>query len=275
MEKENGYEYVDLGLSVKWATFNVGATKPYEYGDHFAWGETEKYNNNSIRNYVDTNSIITLDLKNDVAHVKWGGNWRMPTREEMEELNNNCNWELYEEDNSEFNGVVGYKVTSNLKGYTNRFIFLPAAGYRLGDGKCDVGNHGYYWTSSPNKDFPSSAWSFYYNIRDIFHFTHPKYEHYLGQSIRPVCPSEAWSWSGISVALNKESASLQIGQTLNLYLSIKKGEDIVFYPITWTSNNPSIASVNSDGHVIANAAGNAVITGTFHGVSACCNIVVE
>ena len=136
------HEYVDLGLSVKWATCNVGASKPEDNGNLYAWGETEvkeqytmrtskwgspfslkKYNINSEQGTVDNKT--TLDLEDDVAHVTWGGNWRMPTREEMDELHDNCTWEW-----TTINGVNGYRVTSKKQGYTNRSIFLPASGYK-------------------------------------------------------------------------------------------------------------------------------------------------
>ena len=105
------HECIDLGLSVKWATCNVGAIKPEEYGDYYAWGETEtkdvydwssykwcngssdtltKYNPFKVQGIVD--SITTLDPNDDVAHVKWGGSWRMPTASEFRELMDNCKW---------------------------------------------------------------------------------------------------------------------------------------------------------------------------------------
>jgi hypothetical protein len=91
----NGHAYVDLGLSVKWATCNVGANSPWHYGDYYAWGETatkSTYTENSyvadIKNHEDINGTTF-----DVARIKWGGNWRMPTKTEFEELVDNCSWE--------------------------------------------------------------------------------------------------------------------------------------------------------------------------------------
>ena len=119
------YEAVDLGLSVKWAAYNVGATKPEEYGGYYAWGETEeksnytwgthkwcngsydtmtKYCTNSSYGTVDNK--IVLDPEDDVAHVKWGGDWRMPTFGELHELYSNCTWLWIT-----INGINGYKVT--------------------------------------------------------------------------------------------------------------------------------------------------------------------
>ena len=201
------YEYVDLGLSVKWAIFNVGATKPEEYGDYFAWGETEpktdyscstykwcngsystltKYCNNSgYGNDGFTDTLIVLTLEDDVAHVKWGGSWRMPTKAERDELRNNCIWTWYSSGNSEFGGVAGYKVTSKIEGYTNRSIFLPAAGYRHGTGFSGVGYYGSYWSSSLHTASPFYAWRIIFDSSNV---RTNSVERGLGLSVRPVCP---------------------------------------------------------------------------------------
>ena len=162
-------EYVDLGLSVKWATCNLGATSPEEYGDYYAWGETEtkssyseetyKYYKSDAENkgytkyvpssYANTHGYMgvydnksVLDLEDDVAHVKLGGKWRMPTNAEIDELINNC---LSYKDT--YNGINGRKFTSKKSGYTDKWIFLPAAGYRSGN-KIEWNTDGYYWSSS-------------------------------------------------------------------------------------------------------------------------------
>ena len=130
------HEYVDLGLSVKWATCNMGASSPEEYGDYYAWGETEtkstydwntykwcKGSENTLTKYCTDSDYGTVDNKtvldpeDDVAHVKWGGNWRMPTDAEIEELRENCIWKWTTQ-----NGKNGYKVTSKKNGNS---IFLP------------------------------------------------------------------------------------------------------------------------------------------------------
>ncbi|MBR4842812.1 MAG: hypothetical protein IK006_06955 [Bacteroidaceae bacterium] len=194
---------VDLGLSVKWASWNVGANNPWEYGDYYAWGETEpktdyswstykwcngsydtqnKYNTNSSYGTVDNKT--TLDPEDDVAHVKWGGNWRMPTKAEQDDLRNKCTWTWYGSGNTEFNGIAGYKVTSNIEGYTDRFIFLPAAGCRYDTDLNDVGGYGDYWSSSLNAN-PGRAWDIYFNSSYVS--TGRDYRYY-GFSVRPVCP---------------------------------------------------------------------------------------
>ena len=189
------YEYVDLGLSVKWATFNVGASKPEEYGNYYAWGETEtkstynwstykwcngssttltKYNNSSSYGTVDNKT--TLDASDDVAHVKWGGNWRMPTKAEYDELlnSNNCTWTWTTQ-----NGVNGYRVTSKKTGYTNKSIFLPAAGWYNSSGynteKC------VYWSKSLS--IPQGAYLIFGNTWES-----NASNRNVGCSVRPVCP---------------------------------------------------------------------------------------
>ena len=189
----NGYEYVDLGLSVKWATCNVGASSPEEFGGYYAWGEIEEKENYSWNTYkwcngsydtqtkyctsssygtVDNKTV--LDPEDDVAHVKWGGTWRMPTLEEQIELLYNCTWSWTTQ-----NGVNGYKVT----GPNGNSIFLPAAGCRIGTEVSGRGSGGCYWSSSLDSDssyraydlyFPSGGYGLGYDSRC------------LGQSVRPV-----------------------------------------------------------------------------------------
>lgn len=151
-------ESIDLGLSVKWASYNVGAESPEEYGGYYAWGETEeksdyswstykwcngsydtqiKYCTDSYYGTVDNKTI--LEPEDDAATVNWGGNWRMPTLSEMEELMNECDWVW-----TSVNGVNGYLVT----GSTGNSIFLPAAGCRYGTDVSYRGSLGYYWSAT-------------------------------------------------------------------------------------------------------------------------------
>ena len=197
VDLHNGHEYVDLGLSVKWATCNVGATKPEEYGDYFAWGETQpksnydwstykwcngsyytqtKYNTNSSYGTVDNKT--TLDLGDDAARANWGGSWRMPTDAELTELREQCTWTWTTQ-----NGVYGYKVTSKKSGYTSKSIFLPAAGDRYDRSHGDAGIIGYYWSSSLSTGSPYNAWSV------DFSSGYCRYNYYrsYGFSVRPVC----------------------------------------------------------------------------------------
>ena len=197
MGSETGHTWVDLGLSVKWATCNVGSITPADYGDYFAWGETKtksyynwitykycKYGNNSLTKYNISSSYGEVDrkkelaLEDDAARANWGGGWRIPTDAEWTELRENCTcvWTTR-------NGVFGIKVTSIKPGYTDRSIFLPAAGYRNEGLLVDAGVSGGYWSSSVNPNAPFSAYSmdFYENSvgRDY-------YSRNGGFSVRPV-----------------------------------------------------------------------------------------
>ena len=187
-------EAIDLGLSVKWASCNVGATEPWEYGGFYAWGETEeksnyewstyeycngsntsmtKYCTDSFYGTVDNKT--TLEPEDDVAHVKWGGSWRMPTTSEQYELLNNCTWTW-----TTLNGVNGYRVT----GPNGNSIFLPAAGYRDGTGVYYQGAYGYYWSSSLRNYYSFSACLLCFN--NCYNFSED-YSRYYGRSVRPVC----------------------------------------------------------------------------------------
>ena len=192
------HEYVDLGLSVKWATCNVGANKPEEYGDYFAWGETEpkdyydwstykwcngsdntqtKYCTDSYYGTVDNKT--QLELSDDAARANWGGSWRMPTTEEQQELINNCTWTWTTQ-----NGVNGYKVTSKKNGNS---IFLPAAGCRNGsslDNAGSYGLYGLYWSSSLDTGDPVDAYELYF---DSVYMRWNYNNRHCGQSVRPVC----------------------------------------------------------------------------------------
>lgn len=141
----NGYEYIDLGLpsGLKWATCNIGATLPGEYGEYYSWGELvtkTSYDSDNCSTYGKRMNDISGDIQYDVARKEWGGTWRIPTKDEQHELIDNCTWELASQD-----GGVGYKVT----GPNGSYIFLPAAGYYHGTSLYDMKTYGYYWSSTP------------------------------------------------------------------------------------------------------------------------------
>ena len=169
-------QYVDLGLSVKWATFNVGASKPEDYGDYFAWGETQPKTSYSESNYSYTNNPTTLPLSADAAHANWGGSWRIPTDAEMTELREQCTWTWITQ-----NGVNGYKVT----GTDGNSIFLPAAGCRYDSSLNLAGSLGHYWSSSLNTGSPSNAWYVSFVSSSV---SRVDYIRSGGRSVRPVCP---------------------------------------------------------------------------------------
>ena len=240
---ESSVEYVDLGLSVKWATCNLGANAPEEYGDYYAWGdietyyedgyaqespqkhwkngksggysennykfyqreiaETDIYDNDGfliakagsvvaggytkyvLKSYADRwgfkgfyDGKTVLDIEDDVAHIKLGGKWRMPTSSEINELINNCTWTW-----ASYKGVNGYKVTSKKDGYTDKWIFLPAACERDDTSLRNVGSYGYYWSSSLDANYPYYANRLYFDSSDVSRFSSHRY---YGLSVRPV-----------------------------------------------------------------------------------------
>lgn len=202
---------VDLGLTsgLKWASCNVGASAPEEYGDYFAWGETEphyssqdpltwkddkigyywtnykfrtsgdSYNTVKFSKYVRSTYNVTgdnktkLDLDDDAAHVNWGDTWRMPTRTEWTELLTECTWTIQ-------NG--GGRLVTGPNGNT---IFLPGAGDRSNTSL--IVGHGFYWSSSLSADRPGSAWFMYFGL-DESGGIRMRYDgdRYIGFSVRPV-----------------------------------------------------------------------------------------
>ncbi len=195
---ESGHEWVDLGLSVKWATCNVGATKPEEYGNYYAWGETTTKSSYAGENYKWSNDGCDtftkyctnsdygtvdgkkeLELEDDAARANWGGAWRMPTDKEWTELYDKCAWKWTEDYKGI--GVRGYIVTSLTNGNA---IFLPTAGYRNYVALYGAGDNGRYWSSSLFTDYPCSAGCV--NFFSDYVYRSDK-SRYYGFSVRPVC----------------------------------------------------------------------------------------
>lgn len=200
----NGHEWVDLGLpsGTLWATCNVGASTPTDYGACFAWGETEpqadnayswssyKYCNgdyNKLTKYCNkasygdngfTDNLTTLEASDDAATANWGAGWRMPTNAEMEELYNNTivTW-------TRQNGVNGRIFTAS----NGNSIFLPAAGYHWDDIFDGTGSFGYYWLSSLDTGAPYRACRFYF-VSDYYYVSGSIRNG--GFSVRPVCPAQ-------------------------------------------------------------------------------------
>ena len=201
----NGHEYVDLGLpsGTLWATCNVGAKSPEDYGDYFAWGETRtkasfsnstykyskakihgeytkySYNTeNGYNGYVD--KLTTLEPNDDAATVNWGSGWRIPTKDECEELLKHTTKKV-----ETVHKVKGMRLT----GPNGQSIFLPAAGNRVDTKLLHNGTEGSYWSSSLNT-VVSAAWNFYCNCKskscDMFDFN----DREIGHTIRPVCSAQ-------------------------------------------------------------------------------------
>ena len=174
----NGHQYVDLGLSsgLKWATCNIGADSPEDYGNYYAWGETEtkaEYTEDNSVTYGQQLNDISGNAQYDAAAANWGGSWRMPTRDEITELMYNCSWTPETQ-----NGVDGFKVTGN----NGNYIFIPASGYRDGSSSYIYGEC-YYWSSTPHQysnDYSYILYSDYeYQSEDMNY-------RYRGLTIRPV-----------------------------------------------------------------------------------------
>ena len=210
------HAYVDLGLpsGLLWATCNVGAENPEDCGDYFAWGETEPYytqgnaqstasgiwktgksdgyawssykwcngSYTTMTKYCTQSSYGTVDNKtvldpeDDAAHVQWGGKWRMPTYDELNELKTQCTWEW-----TQLNGVNGRKVT----GPNGNSLFLPAAGCRDGSSLYGVGSYGHCWSSSLDTSYSDIACSVGFDSSGVGWYG--SYRCY-GDSVRPVCP---------------------------------------------------------------------------------------
>ena len=190
-----GPEAVDLGLSVKWADINIDAYRPWERGHFYSWGELEpkelyrssnyrfyhegtmsltKYCNDKIYGYEEyTDSLTTLEPEDDVAHVKWGDGWRMPSKDEFLELmdTTNCVW-IY----TNMNGMTGYKVESKKNGNS---IFLPDASDSHGCGG------GLYWANCIEPDLAAAAPNLYFN-RAMNRLYINTYAREYGLTIRPV-----------------------------------------------------------------------------------------
>ena len=192
---ENGHEYVDLGLSVKWATCNIGADSTWYGGAHFEWGEVEprQWGDSKENKYCAYSSDITkyctiakygynglvddkiiLDAEDDAATINWGGRWRMPTKEEFDELCDNCTFEL-----QTLNGKIGYKVI----GKNGNFIFLPMPD--IEEGEAMWVRVGRYWSSSLYISLPFQAYQMVLEKYSV-----DVYDWYRDSSafIRPVCP---------------------------------------------------------------------------------------
>lgn len=195
-ESEPAGEAIDLGLSVKWASFNVGATKPEDYGGYYAWGETKEKDIYSLDTYKWCNGTLYsmtkycnrvedgivdnktyLDIEDDVACAKWGKNWRMPTQTEIQELIENCTWTW-----TKLNDVEGFVVSAR----NGNYIFLPAAGYKANTNSHYCGLYGCYWSSDLSMGVNYYSCYLYFDYGSASNSS--SFRNY-GRSVRPVCDS--------------------------------------------------------------------------------------
>ena len=286
-------QYVDLGLSVNWATCNVGAFVPEGYGKYYAWGETNskdvydwstyKYCNgtyNSLTKYCYVSSFgeygangfiddkITLDLEDDVANVEWGDEWHIPSRSEFNELFSNCSWTK-----TSRNGISGCLVTSNISGFTNQSIFLPAAGYKYSSSLVQAGNTLLYSINGLDTALPPNGCGCFHQYVESNYSCDGGRQ--IGLSVRPVRPSNNWA-NYITITLETESVELMLGHTLQLIPTVKHNNDVVVYEaVEFISDNPSVVTVSKTGLVKGINTGTAIITASISGKSATCTVTVK
>ena len=218
---ENGYEYVDLGLTsgTKWATCNVGAANPQVYGDYFAWGETATKSTYSWNTYLDGNITGPDDCgtgkdalngvtdiagtQYDAATANWGGKWRIPTKAQQDELRSECyfvwtsdykgsnvkGYIVYKAKADEDKGVRIFKNGTPSASYSlsDAHVFLPVAGYRSDGDILEAGSCCYYWASSLHIGSPEDAWGVYIDSNFLGVSDSNRY---YGQSVRAVIPAE-------------------------------------------------------------------------------------
>lgn len=276
---------VDLGLSVRWATTNIGAVNPEDNGDYYAWGETsikDRYawnnyawndqNYNSIKlikyccngSYGTSDGLKALEDTDDVAMVLWGESWEMPTASQIQELVDFCSWEW-----TSINGINGYKITGN----TGNSIFLPASG---GYEYNNYGNNGYYRP----KDFSNDRLyylSFTASSIDPYYFPSGSMNddvRYLGFPVRAVTDEECVSATSVSV--DETSVSMVIGETTHLQADVLPA-NASNKRVKWSTNDKNVISVNQDGSITALKAGNAYVYATVAGTSlrASCRIEIK
>ena len=191
----DGVEAIDMGNGLKWANMNVGATTVSDYGDYFAWGATrpfyvthDAYGNEIAGHWIDGKTgynwenYASYDYADDAARQNWGGNWRTPTDAEWTWLRENCDWLR-----TTHNGVSGVYVQSKVDGYTDKIIFLPAAGRRYDNNLVNAGSGGYYWSSSLSENNSANAMyvKFYFDSEG-FDVNGGIDSRFFGQSVRPV-----------------------------------------------------------------------------------------
>ena len=286
-------EWVDLGLSVKWATCNVGATKPEEFGDYFSWGEIEpknnyswatyKYDNGQLIKYCPKNkasywggsgepdNLLELASEDDAAYMKRSDNWRMPTEEDWNEFINYCIFTGT--NNYKGSGIAGSIVQSKIPGYTDKSIFLPFSGFRddtNGTGLIEAGSYGFYWTSSLLAERPLDALSANIGFGDGGVYYAGRHQ---GLSVRPVYDDN--NDQPVSITLNKDSVILLVGRTMTLIATIfpKNATD---KSVSWVSRNKSVASVDNNGNIVALKVGSTTIeANTSNGFKASCLVTVK
>ena len=286
-------EKVDMKTKsgAQWGSFNVGADKPESFGDYYAWGETEAKDDYTWNNYkFGTKTALTkyntlsangtvdnkrrLDPEDDVARVKIGGKWRMPTMEEQNEL---LDESLFTWTWTSVNGVNGYNVKCKANGNS---IFLPAAGFWHDNTNSWLGKGGDLWSDTlfPGNDArypisgPWDSYSLLYSTDD--HSENQGSLRYYGRSVRPVCGDKPVL--ATSVSISNTTLSLTKGTTNTLTATVNPST-VTYKGIVWSSDDTSIATVTQAGVVKGIKAGTVTIRATakYSCIGATCKVTVK
>lgn len=251
-------EAIDLGLpsGTLWASHNLGATKPEEHGDFFAWGDTKGHKSGSIsfdwsnykwhqeENLYNGRDRRELATEDDAASVNWGNNWQIPSLEQIKELQDNCSWEW-----TIFNGVNGCKVT----GANGNYIFLPAAGVCYNTTYFGENRNGYYWSRSLWDGNSSFSYRMFFSKEKKSYNYNQREE---GLSIRPVKSSSS---TGPNLTLGTKVLTLTMGESVALTYTYEPA-DADISAMTWTTSDSSVATVDRNGVVTAVSEGSCLIT---------------
>ncbi|MCR5660406.1 MAG: T9SS type A sorting domain-containing protein [Bacteroidales bacterium] len=257
--------YIDLGLpsGTLWATCNVGANSPEEYGDYFAWGETQTkdvynwetyqyYDGNNLTKYSGSDGLTTLLPEDDAATANWGNGWRMPTKEEFQELYNNATITWTQQD-----GVNGCLFTAS----NGNSLFLPASGSRSDNELGSAGIQGNYWSSSLHTDYTECVWyfSFFYAGNGMGYSDNNRYK---GYTVRPVREVEITTFYEINATPSPiEGGTIEgvesYAEGSTCILTATPAEGYTF--INWTENGAVVSSratysftVTEDRNLVAN-----------------------
>ena len=289
------FEYVDLGLSVLWATANLGASAPESYGDYYAWAEIEpkeffswgnyryssftseegmdKYTVDGLSHqYLKADNLNRLEPTDDAAAVLLGEAWRIPTTDEFVELVSNCTY-----DTATVNGVAGMRFTSQVPGFEGRSIFIPYSGRMNGNEPMDRGKQLSLWTSIAGRGTRGSCFSTIASVNgmmmmdemspvEVLGMAYDGYmrpngfeSRFLGLNVRPVRSLTDDMFTSLS--LPGEKLDLGYGEIYNLKaVMMPSGRPVKPTSITWSSSAPEIAAASSDGSVTAVGQGECVIT---------------
>ena len=287
------YEYVDLGLSILWATANLGASAPESCGDYYAWAEIEpkeffswgnyRYSSFAQDNgmdkytaqgqshqYLKADNLDRLEPTDDAATVLLGDGWRIPTTDEFAELMSNCTY-----DTATLNGVAGMRFTSTVPGFEGRSIFIPYSGQMNGNEPIDKGKQISLWTSNAGRGTRGSCFSTIASVNGLmmgemspmevlgmaYNYSRPNgFENrFMGMNIRPVRSLTDDMFSSLS--LSDDKLDLNYGEIRNIKaVMMPSGRPVKPTSVIWSSSAPDIVATYSDGSVIAVGQGECVIT---------------